>query len=224
MSVVTISNEIGSLGSIIAGKTAKALGYHLADKSTVEAIFKEYGLPSLHDEYESIPGFWDRFAVEKQNLRRTLFSMFDHSLCAMARFGNVVIVGRGGFAVLAGLADVLNVRIQAPAPLRKHRLVDSPGIGDPGLAEEAVRNNDQLKKTFIKSVYGREWDSASDFDLVIDTGKIAPELAADMIVHATKALHVTGKDGERTTADLSEDKMLIAVVNDVLNPVAAPVS
>jgi len=217
MSVVTISNEFGSLGSIIAENTAKELGYHLTDKSTVEAMFKEFGMPSLQEEYESIPGFWDRFAVEKKNRRQNLLSMLDHSLCAMARFGDVVIVGRGGFAVLAGLADVLNVRIQAPAQLRMHRLVDSPAIGDPDMAERAIRNNDQLKKTFVKSVYGREWDSASAYDLVIDTGKIAPDLATDMIVKATKALNVTGKDGERTTADLHEDKMLIAAVDEALN-------
>ena len=32
----------------------------------------------------------------------------------MARHGNVVILGRSGYAILAGLADVLHVRLQAP--------------------------------------------------------------------------------------------------------------
>ena len=219
MSVITISSQLGSLGSVIAEKTGKALGYHVTDKSTVEAIFKEYGLPPLEDEYQAIPGFWDRFAVEKQNRRHVLFSMLDKSICAMARYGNVVIEGRGGFAVLAGLADVLNVRIQAPMETRLHRLVDSPSIGDPGLAEEAIHNSDQVKKTFISSVYGRAWDSAGDFDLVIDTAKVPPDLAAEMIIQATKALEGAGMGGKRTTADLPEDKILVAAVDDVLNPV-----
>jgi cytidylate kinase len=221
MSVITISSEFGSMGSAVAEHAAKALGYHFADKSTIEAIFKEYGLPSLQDEYQSIPGFWDRFAVEKQNRRHVLFGMLDHAMCALAHYGNVVIAGRGGFAVFAGLADVLNVRIQAALAVRIHRLVDSPAIGDPGRAEEAIRKNDQLKKAFIKSVYGREWDSASAFDLVIDTTKVSPELAADLVVQAAKAMTLTGMSGERSTADLPRDKVLIAAVDEVLNPVGA---
>jgi cytidylate kinase len=216
MPVITISREFGSLGSVVAEKAAQMLGYHLTDKSTIEEIFKDYGLPSLEGEYDSIPGFWDRFAVEKQNRRQTLFGMLNKSLCAIAQYGNVVIAGRGGFAVLAGLADVLNVRIQAPLMARIMRLVESPSVGDPGLAEELVQKNDQLQKTFIKSVYGMEWDSAGAFDLVIDTGRITPDLAADMIVQATKALPATGTSGARTTADLGVDKVLLAAVDDVL--------
>jgi cytidylate kinase len=216
MPVVTISREFGSLGSIVAEKTAQMLGYHLTDKSTIEEIFRDYGLPKLEGEYDSIPGFWDRFAVEKQNRRQTLFGMLNKSLCAIAQYGNVVIAGRGGFAVLAGLADVLNIRIQAPLMARIMRLVESPSVGDPGLAEQLVQKNDQLQKNFIKSVYGIEWDSAGAFDLVIDTGRITPDLAADMIVQATKALPAKGTSGARTTADLSVDKVLLAAVDDVL--------
>ena len=219
MPVVTISREFGSLGSVVAEKTAQMLGYHLTDKSTIEEIFRDYGLPKLEGEYDSIPGFWDRFAVEKQNRRQTLFGMLNKSLCALAQYGNVVIVGRGGFAVLAGLADVLNVRIQAPLMARIMRLVESPSVGDPGLAEQLVQKNDQLQNTFIKSVYGMEWDSAGAFDLVINTGRITPDLAADMIVQATKALPAQGASGARTTADLGVDKVLLAAVDDVLTAI-----
>ncbi len=218
MSVVTISSEFGSLGSVIAETSAKALDYRLTDKSTVEAVFREYGLPPLEDEYQSIPGFWDRFAVEKQGRRHTTFTMLNNCIYALARCGNVVIEGRGGFAVLAGLADVLNVRIQAPLPVRIQRLVDSPSIGDPGIAEDAIGKNDRLKKIFITSVYGLDWGSAGNFDLVIDTGKVSPDLATELIVQATKALKVTGTSGQHTTADLPEDKVLAAAVDEVLNP------
>jgi cytidylate kinase len=217
MSVITISREFGSLGSVVAEKTAQVLGYRLADKNTIEEIFRDYGLPKLEGEYDSIPGFWDRFAVEKQNRRQTLFGMLNKAICAVAEYGNVVILGRGGFAVLAGLADVLHVRIEAPMLVRIKRLVDSPSIGDPARAEELILKNDQLQKTFIKSVYGQEWDSAGAFDLVIDTGKIAPELAADLIAEATRAMPAAGARGVRTTADLGAEKYLIAAVDDALN-------
>ena len=82
------------------------------------------------------------------------------------------------------------MRIQAPIPVRIRRLLEVPGIGDPGLAEQAETKNDNLQQKFIKMVYGQDWDTAKAFDLVIDTGKIPPGLAAEMVVQATRELKV----------------------------------
>jgi len=221
MSAITVSRELGSQGSAIAEKAAQALGYHLTDKTTIEAMLKDYGLSSFEEEYQSIPGFWDRFDFQRRDRRQTLFSMLNHCFCALARHGDVVIVGRGGFAVLGGLADVLNVRIQAPWKDRVHRVMELPSVGEPSRAEQMLLENDYLQRQFVKSVHGVEWDTASAFDLVIDTGKVAPDLAVDLIVQAARALRPSGIPGERTSADLEVDHILTAVVDDVLTPVGA---
>lgn len=219
MAVVTISREFGSLGSLVAEGAARTLGYHLADKATIEAVLKDYGLVQFDDEYQHIPGFWERFDAQRREQRQNHISMLNRCICALAHHGDVVIVGRGGFAVLAGLADVLHVRIQAPIPLRQRRLVESPDIADPGLAEQALVSNDTLQRQFIKSVYGLDWDNAGAFDLVIDTGKIPPGLAADLIVKATRQLKASGGIGERTTRDLDQDRILVDAVAEVLGAV-----
>jgi len=221
MSVVTISREFGSLGSLVAEGAARTLGYHLADKSTIETVLKDYGLVQFSREYDSIPGFWERFDAQKREERQHHINMLNKCICAMARHGNVVIVGRGGFAVLANLADVLNVRIQAPSPLRIRRLVEAPEIADPGLAEQAVAKNDHLQQQFIKTIYGQEWDTAKAFDLVIDTGKIPPGLAAEMIVQAVRDLRVPETGGEHTTAGLPVDSDICEAVDRVLDLAAA---
>jgi cytidylate kinase len=216
MAVVTISREFGSLGSLVAEGAARSLNYHLADKTTIEAVLKDYGLVQFDDEYQHIPGFWERFDAQRREQRQHHITMLNNCIRALARHGNVVILGRGGFAVLAGLADVLNVRIQAPTHLRIMRLVEAPDIGDPGLAEQALVKNDTLQKQFIKSVYDQEWDTAKAFDLVIDTGKVPPGLAVEMIVRATRELKVPSPGGERTSADLEPDKILGEAVAEVL--------
>lgn len=216
MAVVTISREFGSLGSLVAEGAARTLGYRLADKGTIEAVLKDYGLVQFTDEYQHIPGFWERFDAQRREQRQHHINMLDQCIRALARHGDVVIVGRGGFAVLAGLADVLHVRIQAPRALRIRRLVESPDIADPGLAEQALERNDTLQRQFIKSVYGREWDAVDGFDLVINTGKIPPGLAADLIVRAARELKGPHPSGERTTADLASDAILDDAVNEVL--------
>ena len=221
MSVITISREFGSMGSVVAERAARTLGYRLADKATIETILKDYGLANFDEEYRSIPGFWDRWDASRMRQRGVMLAMLNHCLQALAREGDVVIVGRGGFAVLAGLADVLNVRIQAPRRIRARRLVDAPSIGDPGLAERVVPENDHLQKAFIKEVYGLDWDRAHLFDLVIDTGKVAPDLAADLIVQASRALRVTGMASEATAADLEVDPILAETVREAMHrPVA----
>ncbi len=217
MSVVTISREFGSLGSLVAEGAARTLGYHLADKTTIETVLKDYGLVQFTREYDSIPGFWERFDAQKREERQHHINMLNKCICALAHHGNVVIVGRGGFAVLADLDDVLHVRIQAPTPVRIRRLVEEPNIADPGLAEQALVKNDHLQQQFIKTVYGREWDTAKAFDLVIDTGKIPPGLAAEMIVQAARGLKVRPTGGERTIANLPLDQDICEAVERVLN-------
>jgi cytidylate kinase len=221
MSVVTISNELGSQGSLIGEIAARTLGYHLADQATLETMLKDYGLVDFHEEYRSIPGFWDRFDAEKQERRETFLRMLNQSLQALAHHGNIVIVGRGGFAVLAGLADVINVRIQAPLALRIQRAEEQPSLADPNPPEGVVKEYDQLQKDFVEKVYGVPWDDSKAFDLVIDTGKIAPDLAGSLVAQAAQALHVPDSKKVLTAADLEVDSVMAATVLDVLKCTAA---
>ena len=214
MAVITISREFGSEGTAVAEKVARALGYHLADKTTLEKILVEYGISEFDRMYDSIPGFWDRFDAHKMERRTVLIDMLNHSIVALAAHGNMVIVGRGGFAVLAGLADVLHVRVQAPMSLRVRRAMEQPAIAEPSRAEILVKENDRIQKGFIESVYGAAWDSAKSFDLVVDTGKITPDLAAAWIVEAAKALKVPSGSGMRTVAQLKVDRILLSTVGE----------
>jgi cytidylate kinase len=220
MCVITLSREIGSEGNSIAAKVAQALGYHLADKSTVETVFREYGLTDLEGQYESIPSFWERFDSQKADQRRTTLNMLNQTLCALAHHDNVVILGRGGYVILRDYQDVLNVRVQAPLETRIHRVRDSVAYSDSIHAEETVKADDRLQKEFIKSVYGASWVEPGGFDLVIDTGKLTPDMAVDVIVTAAQALSARHPDG-LTIADLKVDKTLAAAVDEALSPVGA---
>jgi len=224
MAVITISRELGSEGSLVARLAAEALGYHFADESTLETMLKGYGLVKFDEDYQRIPGFWDRFDLGRNEERETFLMMLNHAVLALAGHGDVVIVGRGGFAVLAGLADVLNVRIQAPLDLRIERAEELPFHPEHHQAAVLVKGNDKIQRTFIESVYHVHWDDASAFDLVVDTGKVEPGLAAELIVEAVRAMRVPRmRSGARTAADLQVDKVLAMTVHEVLHCVEAHV-
>jgi cytidylate kinase len=203
MPVVTISRELGCSGDRIGRAVADELGYAFVDKQTIEAVLRASGVPQFGQIYESYPSFWDRF----DQARAAALDMLDRAIRALARRGNTVILGRGGFAVLTGLADVLNVRLRAARAIRVHRVMATQGITDEHEADEVVGRNDRMRAAFVESLYPVRWNDLDAFDLVIDTGKVPPDLASGWIVAVVRSWGQAPFEGD-TTADLEEDPIL----------------
>ena len=136
---------------------------------------------------------------------------------SLARHGNVVIVGRGSFVVLRDFDDVLNVRIQAPLPIRVSRMMQQQNIAEADKAEAVVKEGDKLRAAFVESWYGVGLDKASPFDVVIDTGKVSPDMAAAWLVEALNALkeRLAGAP-QRTTSTIQVDYLLDGVISQAL--------
>jgi cytidylate kinase len=213
MAVITISREVGSEGGYVGSRAAQALGYHLVDRDMIEEVFKQYGFIQFRDVYESVPGFWGRF----DEMRAQTVKLLNQAILAFAHHGQVVILGRGGFAVLGGFADVLNVRIQAPLSVRVQRVKERNGITEPGKAEAFVKENDRVRVAFVESSYGVRWDAARAFDLVIDTGKVPPDSAITWLIAASNILKGKKVQDELTTHMIKVDPILAKVVSGVLS-------
>jgi cytidylate kinase len=212
MPAITISREIGSRGDTIAEQTANRLGYQLVDKDTIEKVFSQFGYIDFKKTYES-SGFWANF----DPLRAEMVSFLNRVIAAMVYHGKVVLLGRGGFALLKGYADVLNVRVQAPFPLRVERVMARQTFASQAKAEEFVRESDRLRRDFVNSMYAERWDSLSAFDLVIDTGKILPAQAVDWLEAVLQHWSLPKSAQAHTTRDLNVDPVLLEAVADVLD-------
>lgn len=184
MPVITISRQLGSGGSEIARQVAASLGYEFVDKQTTDAIFRQYGLTRFDELYSSVPSFLD--LLNADNL--LLVAMANEIIEAVAQRGKVVILGRAGFAVLAGFADVLNVRIQAPFSDRVQRVMEREGLADFDVAMERVKQDDEVHGKYIHRFYNKQWDDPSNFDLVLDTGSLPEDEAVQKIVEAVRSL------------------------------------
>lgn len=180
MGTITISRQLGSHGARIARGLARRLGRPLADKSTINSIITQYGLTHLDDIYgPKAPRFWDLF---EQNKVWTIEWM-NKTIQAIAAHEDAVILGRGGFAVLAGYSDVLNVFVKASDDVRAHRIGLRDGIADSEAAAK-VAADDKARAKFTRLFYSLDWADESRFDLVVDTGKVSDEVAMDQIVAA----------------------------------------
>lgn len=183
MAVITISRQLGSHGARIARALAKDLGYALVDKGTINRVIRQYGITRLDRIYDHKPKIWELFNEDSA----LTIQMMNETIAAFAAQGDVVILGRGGFRVLRGLSDVLNVFVTAPDAVRAKRIGkrDEVGVGE---AAEIIRSDDELRSRFVSLFYGADWADESAFDLVVDTGELSDADAVARIAAEAAAL------------------------------------
>lgn len=213
MAVVTILRELGSGGGEIGKRAAQSLGYDYVDKDVIEGIFRQYGLTKFDHVYNSMPSFLDM--INYSNL--LIVSMLNEIIEAVAQRGNAVLLIRSGFAILQGCADVINVRIHAPVSVRAPRLMAREHLADLWQAEQQIAEDDKMRSKFIHMFYDKRWEDRAQYDLVLDTGTVTLESAAEQIVAAAKALSAKPiAAGATTTAQFKVDPVLAAAVANVL--------
>ena len=188
MSVITISREFGSDGDAIAQKVAQTLNYHFVDQKFIGTILEQYGYVEFDKEYANLPTFWERFDAQREKQRDVMVKMLNQVIQAVAHHGNVVILGRSGFEVLGGFADVLHIRLQAPLTVRVQRVMAQQKI-PLEQAESIVKSNDKVRMAFVEEFYRVPWNSIHAFDLVINTGKISPDQATSWVIGYGKCSH-----------------------------------
>jgi len=215
MSVITISREFGSEGDTIAQQVAQTLGYHFVDQKFIGIILSQYGYVEFDKEYATLPTFWERFDAQREQQRDVMVNMLNRVIQAVAHHGNVVILGRSGFEVLGGFADVLHVRLQAPFSVRVGRVMAQQKISFEQ-AESVVKNSDKVRMAFVEEFYKVPWGAIHAFDLVINTGKISPDLAISWVTDIAKASMTSLEIDKPTTASIEVDRILADAVSDVL--------
>ena len=201
MSVITISRQLGSLGTEIAEAVANRLNYQYVDKEKIGRALADCGLPKIEIEKldEKKPAFWDSWVTD----RKKFFHYIQRVILDFAQKNNVVILGRGGQILLKGVPGVLNVRIIAPLDVRIRRIKEQDGV-DEMQAVRRLKRNDQDSGGFIRSFFNVDWEDANLYDLVINTQKISVEAGVNLIleVNQSPAIQEGEEKGGQKLADL----------------------
>lgn len=216
MTVITISRELGSGGTNITRNIAQRLACQVIDKDLIEVVMKQYGMIDFETLYQTTTSIWARFDSEN----RQIVQMLNKTILAFASRENSIILGRGGFAILQGYANVLNVRIQAPLPMRVLQVMETQQINSYETAEEVVKENDRTRSAFIETFYHVKWDDSCNFDLVLDTSRISPVMAVDWICAAAREVDQHRVTRGKTTREIEVDPILSHAIDDALK--AAP--
>ncbi len=219
MCLITVSRQLGSLGTEIARGVAGELRYEYADKEMVGNRIAGYGIPPLElDRFdEKKPPFWDSLAIQRRNFLYAL----QRAIYDLAERGNVVIVGRGGQVLLKNIPGTLHVRIFAPLAVRTERLMKSQGL-DEKHAARIIRQSDHDSSGYIRTSFNADWDDPSLYDLIVNTEKISVDAGVKLIVESARspAIQSAEKQAAEELANLVlaqqvEARLLEAVGEDV---------
>lgn len=215
MSVMTISREFGCGGDVIARQVAQALNYHFVDQKFIGTILGQYGYVEFDTEFATLPTFWERFDAQREKNRDVMADMLNRVIRTVAHHGNVVILGRSGFAVLGEFADVLHVRLQAPFPIRVQRIMAEENVSLEQ-ATTTVEKNDKVRVAFVEEFYRARWNVTHAFDIVINTGKVSPDLAVNWVVEAAKTSVSRLESDKPTTASIEVDRIMAEAISEEL--------
>jgi cytidylate kinase len=105
----------------------------------------------------------------------------------LAREGNVLIIGRGGQALLRSHRDALHVQIVAPLKTRIRVVMAREGLNQRA-AQNRVRASDRARFDYVRRYHDADWLDSTLYHLVINTGRVPVATAVDLIVAAKRAM------------------------------------
>ena len=112
MSIVTISQALGSSGEAIGHALAEDLGYAFADREIILKAAERLGqgVAELEHLLEGRPTFRERLS----ETRRDYLAAIEAVIWEFAARDNVIIVGRGSTFVVQRIRHAFRVRMTAP--------------------------------------------------------------------------------------------------------------
>jgi len=181
MSIVAISQTLGSLGDEVGRELARTLSYEFADREIIFQAAERFGegVTELQHATEEKPTLWERFTEAKEPYLTDVEAI----IWEMAARDNVVLVGRGAPFLLRAVPHTLRVRVTAPESLRAKRLENQEGLATDA-ARDIVRQSDRDRAARVKFLYQVGWDNALLYDLVLNTERLAVTEGVRMIQHA----------------------------------------
>lgn len=182
MAILTVSREYGSGGREIGRAVSDILNYEYIDKEKMLDEIRKTGKKWEEwgkDFDEHCPTVWEKYDWSF----RGFGALLENVILEYALKDRAVIMGRGGNFLLRDIPHALKIRVIAPIENRVERIVARESV-DRGTAHWLAGKIDNERKCFINSLYGKNWDESSAYDLIFDTGTKTLEEIVEIIKDA----------------------------------------
>ena len=138
------------------------------ENTTNSFLYSIYTLGRISNESSELVSNENRIFLEEQMLIRE-YSMQ----------GPAIFVGRCAASALDE-KDVLAVYVHADRECRKRRAIEEYGVSEK-MADSVVAKFDKKRRNFYSINTGKKWNDWSNYDMVLDSGRLGLEGCANVI-------------------------------------------
>lgn len=188
--VITISRLPGAGGRQLARELGERLGLEVHDRDIIHRIARQAGLressvTDLEDEDRSALTEWlTAFASDPHLGPYGYLQHLTRVVEAIARLGGAVIIGRGAHLILPP-GQALRVFVVAPLDIRVAAVMARYGASARE-AERRIRAKESDRRAFLRRYFHADLGDPATFDLVVNTGILGVQGAADAVQAALK--------------------------------------
>ena len=184
MTVIALTQEMGSLAKDVADRLAADLGLQVMRHEVVDHVSSRMHVPTslINRLREGKAGAIERLRAD----RASLAVYVTEELLEVAERGDVVLRGWGATAVLRPVPHVVCVRITRPFGKRAAWLREQLGSGEANDAEEEIRRSDRAHAARMHAQFGVTWGDPLLYDLVLNTDRISVESCAEQIASLSR--------------------------------------
>jgi len=179
MTVIALTQEMGSLAKDVAERLAADLGLQVMRHEVVDHVSSRMHVPTslINRLREGKAGAIERLRAD----RASLAVYVTEELLDVAERGNVILRGWGATAVLRPVPHVVCVRITRPFEKRVAWLQEQLGSDEASHAEEEIRRSDRAHAARMNAQFGVTWGDPLLYDLVLNTDRVSVESCAEQI-------------------------------------------
>ena len=158
------------------------------NKELINKVIEDVGLPKVFSHYI----FEDKYSHindavnELLGIRPSEWTIVHKSteiILKLAKYGKVIIIGRGGNIITSKLRNSFHIRLIAPIENRIKHVQDVFQISK-GEAIDYIKREDVSRSKFLKSHFFRNPCDETLYHLIINTGKLGFENSAQIIAEA----------------------------------------
>lgn len=184
MAIITLSRQVAAHGDEVAQFLAQKLNYKFVTRKDIEKRIIDLGFPEnkmpKYDERK--PGFFASLTKDRDEY----LNYAQYAILEAAVQKNVIIIGRGAFAVLQNLPNNISIRLIADHKTRLERLEKEFNWTEKQ-ALARIQESDANRKGFHSSFYNVDVDNPEYFHAVLNTGLLGVEEAADVIAELVQS-------------------------------------
>ncbi len=195
MTVIALTEEMGSLATDVADHLAADLGLAVMRHEVIDNVSTRMHVPTslINRLREGKAGTLERLRADKASLA---VYMTEEVLEVAAR-GDVVLRGWGATCLLRAVPHVVCVRVTRPFAQRVAWLREQLGADDIAFVEEEIRRSDRAHAARMHAQFGVTWGDPLLYDLVLNTDRLSVETCARQIAALAQRPEFAETDASR---------------------------